>query len=1283
MRIVLVALVVSCVLPAMVSGAAWRPRLAARKLPKAPTIDGRVREGEWAEAAAVSGFAALGTGRLAAAATTAYVAYDNANLYVAFVCTTTVPPQGEKRARDGAVWEDDAVEVFLDPGATGSRYLQFIGNCVGSRWDSQGRDGSWNGEWDFAAAVGKGAWTAELRIPFASLGVAAPKDGAVWGINLARDRRTPEAEVSSWAFTGGTFHEPARFGVLAFHSKGPVLRVREVARPRPDLLSLGVSALAGERPAELSIWAHEPGGAERQIEPAKVEAGRSATVRRTHKLDRPGLWSLRVALTEAGAKTPAAESRVACNVLPPVALELRPFFLAGRLDVAANIAGLVPLPADARARFELRDAEGKAARPVAVKSFDARHLAKASFDVSKVPAGRYEAMATVLDAGGKQVAHGSEAFERPPHPPWLGSKAGLSDKVMWPWTPLKVRDKTVSCWGRTYGFGATPFPSEVVTGGEQVLAGPVELRAVVGGKAVRWAGDARSWVKRSDAVAVRRAAAQGGGLSLKGTATVEYDGMVRMDFELSADGPTALDSLSFVVPLKAEHAKLYHFWPGRWGSGYNSGGLPEKGLDLPFKPFVWLGDEERGLGWFSESDQGWSPADKKRAITVRREGDTVLLRCELLGKPATLREPLRYTFGLHATPVKPIPRDFHEQRICHGASYGMESRPYSVGGSLTYPARGNIRLARGTLELWLRPHFDPKAEITDPATRGRLNRECFAVKFPNGNVASLYWNIDDRGMRYYYRREKSFPIVLGSHPDWRRGEWHHVALTWGDAIRIYADGKLVAERRFKGLTGGAPEHLAAAQIVLGGGLCEFSIDHVRIRDDVRTAFDLERPASADAHTLLLDPLDEAFTPDGARRTKPGGLPVDGCQFVEGRFGRALAIGTKRSQLTCLDRAKQLGVRTLVYHEHWTDIQNYTSTTHGDKLRKLVTACHGRGIKLLLYFGYEMSNIAPEWPLYARECLVRSPDAPLPTTGGYRRKPTQRAYIVCYNSPWQDFLADGIARMVRDYGIDGVYLDGTIEPWGCPNHAHGCGYRRPDGSWGRTYAIFAVRRLMQRLYAICDPEHGGLVNAHQSTCMTSPTLAFTTSYWDGEQFGRQPRQKNPLKLLPLDCFRAEFMGHNWGVPAEFLNYHPYGYTVDEALAFTLLHDVFIRPGGVGWMLEKMSPIWQAYTDFRYWEADWHPYWRNADVVTAKPEGVKVSLYSRKGKGALLVVSNLALKDVDAQVRLDLGKLGLAGGRLAARDVLLKQPVALEGATLRLSIPRFSMRLVRIDRRKGTR
>ena len=188
---------------------------------------------------------------------------------------------------------------------------------------------------------------------------------------------------------------------------------------------------------------------------------------------------------------------------------------------------------------------------------------------------------------------------------------------------------------------------------------------------------------------------------------------------------------------------------------------------------------------------------------------------------------------------------------------------------------------------------------------------------------------------------------------------------------------------------------------------------------------------------------------------------------------------------------------MCFHEHWTDIQTYPATTHGDKLRRLAEACKKRNIQLLLYLGYEMSTIAPEWEAYHEECLVA------PRAGGYKRtyqpQPDQTAYIVCYRSKWQDFLAAHLEKLLKEYPISGVYLDGTANPWGCRNTKHGCGYKRPDGSVGTTYPIFSTRSMMKRIYTLVRqyvPD--GQVNVHQSTCMTIPTVAFSTSYWDGEQ-----------------------------------------------------------------------------------------------------------------------------------------------------------------------------------------
>lgn len=659
-----------------------------------------------------------------------------------------------------------------------------------------------------------------------------------------------------------------------------------------------------------------------------------------------------------------------------------------------------------------------------------------------------------LWAAGICLAMAWAAEEQAPAKPWwLGSRAGITDRLLPPWTPVEATDGQVNVWGRTYQFqGPLPMPTGVETRQKQVLAGPVALVGKAEGQEIRWTGGVCKLVESRPSAARLQGQADSAHLQCEGTITVEQDGMLRCDLVLRPKkAPVNLEELVLEMPMPAEHAKYFHFYPGRWGSSYNSRSLPPEGLKSEFKPFFWLGDEERGLSWFSESDRNFfHPKGVQPIQVVRRDGQTVL-RVLLVSQAQKLQEPLEYTFGFQATPVKPDRPDAWDFRTVHMGGYN---------------------------------------------------------------------------------------------------------------------------------------------------------------------------------------LDEAF----------------------------------------LDRLVQAGVRTMCFHEHWTDIQAYPATTHGETLRRLAEGCKKRNIQLLLYLGYEMSTIAPEWPQWHEECLVA------PRAGGYKRtyqpQPDQTAYIVCYRSVWQDFLAAHLEKLLKEYPISGVYLDGTANPWGCRNTKHGCGYKRPDGSIGTTYPIFSTRSMMKRIYTLVR-EHvpDGQVNVHQSTCMTIPTLAFATSYWDGEQLQslkRPEKFEQVMEILPLDAFRAEFMGKNWGVPAELLHYASGPFKRSEAMAAALLHDVPVRPGSMQ-DLEELAKIWKLWEQLGRHEADWIPYWvEDARIKTNKPE-IKVSLYNRPGRGLAAVVVNTSGQEVEAEVHLDLAGLGHPKP-LRAKNVLTDAELPLAEGRLQVRLPSLGFLLL---------
>lgn len=242
----------------------------------------------------------------------------------------------------------------------------------------------------------------------------------------------------------------------------------------------------------------------------------------------------------------------------------------------------------------------------------------------------------------------SEGRAMTPNPEWVGSQAGLTDQVLKPWTPMEVTGNVISCWGRDYRWGTLPFPEQIITQGNSVLAGPVRVKAVVNGREVVWLpwGEARpAYLLSSKGTQARiERTVQGSGLQLEGMATVEFDGMARIDFTLSAltySYPFLVDSFVIEIPYKPELATLMHYWPLHDGVNAiaNSGSTPMEPYRSDFRPYWWLGDEGGGLSWFAESDENWNPTPSNEAVEILRQGDEVVLRLNIWNRQRVLRGP--------------------------------------------------------------------------------------------------------------------------------------------------------------------------------------------------------------------------------------------------------------------------------------------------------------------------------------------------------------------------------------------------------------------------------------------------------------------------------------------------------------------------------------------------------------------------------------------------------------------------------------------------------------------
>jgi hypothetical protein len=192
-------------------------------LGQAPTVDG-VLDDVYKKATPLKfKFLAGGEGK-PTAATTAYAVSADKELFLFLTCESPDMDalRADVREHDGQVWQDDSVEIFLDP--TNKRevdgYMHLIVNALGTTAEAKGPKGdedfSWTPKLRVKTKVDKKSWTVELAIPFAEMVKDPARMNRVWAANFNRMAFLFEGnEDTAWSPTGGTdSHVPAKFGCL-------------------------------------------------------------------------------------------------------------------------------------------------------------------------------------------------------------------------------------------------------------------------------------------------------------------------------------------------------------------------------------------------------------------------------------------------------------------------------------------------------------------------------------------------------------------------------------------------------------------------------------------------------------------------------------------------------------------------------------------------------------------------------------------------------------------------------------------------------------------------------------------------------------------------------------------------------------------------------------------------------------------------------------------------------------------------------------------------------------
>ena len=195
-----------------------------------PIIDGELDDSCWGETPSVDDFCETSKGIPAGEPTTAWIAYDGRNVYVAFKCVDSRPEtiHRQQRKRGGDIWGDDFVGVDFDSYKDG-QISWFDVTARGTQTEKiaggTGTKIEWIGDWQGAAKLQPDGWTAEMAIPFSMLKYHSNQ--TVMGIALVR-RHPRSGEMWVCPNVGPMFN------VSLFHD-WTGLRLPRI-RPRPFIM---------------------------------------------------------------------------------------------------------------------------------------------------------------------------------------------------------------------------------------------------------------------------------------------------------------------------------------------------------------------------------------------------------------------------------------------------------------------------------------------------------------------------------------------------------------------------------------------------------------------------------------------------------------------------------------------------------------------------------------------------------------------------------------------------------------------------------------------------------------------------------------------------------------------------------------------------------------------------------------------------------------------------------------------------------------------------------------
>jgi len=439
-------------LPAGLGSSAQADPVPTTRIGAPPVLDGKLDDACWRKAKPVGNFLRLNERNPAKLQTTAFVLYDDANLYIGARLEEPNPADILKRrweGKDPHVFNDDCLEVMIDPGLSRELYYHYAVSAGAFKFDEVCRQGghlkdpTWNGQWEAKTSIGNGFWSVEIAIPFYSLGVGS-RTGTDWGINIVRSKQRPAREHSHLLENSG-FHMAGSFRVL----KGIDVNFNEYAY-RIDTPAVSTEVKGGKLFAMVAVPIKNETGKEqkvqvvcRVVDPAGNPMMKSAAQRLASAaqatvnlgpfvLDTEGEHDLSVLARDVVTKTCLSrlDTKIEISYVPLGISVIEPFyrdciFSTQELkNVVLDVQTSLPDEELANKKLHVSIREKDKATAIVEKVVSpATRLARVEFPVEALPFGRLLITAALTDEKGGKVVETAHDLRKLPHKKgevWLG-----------------------------------------------------------------------------------------------------------------------------------------------------------------------------------------------------------------------------------------------------------------------------------------------------------------------------------------------------------------------------------------------------------------------------------------------------------------------------------------------------------------------------------------------------------------------------------------------------------------------------------------------------------------------------------------------------------------------------------------------------------------------------------------------------------------------------------------------------------------------------------------------